>query len=207
MNKHLKYTLLTGIAVAIAFVFFYTLNNTTSDESYDRMIRKMREIKNKDFKYGTSSPFTDEQKQRFTVLNYFEPDDNYRVQATITLTQNDSLYKYLTTTNEIRRFNKYAYLDFSVDGIPQRLILLKSADAGTANYYFLAFKDLTTGTETYGAGRYLDIEKPKTNTIELDFNKAYNPYCAYNDMYSCPIPPEENNLSVRILAGERTYGK
>ena len=208
MNKHLKYTLLAGIAVAIiALVLFDTFNNTTVDKSYERMIRKLRTQKDNDFKYGNASPLTNEQKLHFTTLHYFEPDDIYKVQAVITLTKNDSFYKYLTTTNEIRRFNKHAYLDFTIEKKAQRLILLKSAEAGTAAYYFLAFKDLTSGTETYGGGRYLDIEKPKSSSIEIDFNKTYNPYCAYNDLYSCPVPPDENNLSVRILAGERTYGK
>jgi uncharacterized protein (DUF1684 family) len=207
MNKHLKYTLLAGIAVAIAFIIFYTFNNTSSNENYSRVIRKIREQKDKDFKYANSSPLTEEQKQKFQVLDYFMPDEKYKVQATLVLTQNDSVYKYLTTTNEIRRFYKYAYLDFSIDNNPQRLILLKSAEAGIAQYYFLAFKDLTSGTETYGGGRYLDIDKPKSNTVEIDFNKSYNPYCAYNDLFSCPMPPDENNLSIRILAGERVYGK
>ncbi len=207
MDKHLKYTLIAGITVAVVFIIFYTFNDKTSDEGYGRMIRKLREQKDKDFKYASSSPLTDEQKQKFTVLDYFIPDAKYKVQANLVLTQNDSIYKYLTTTNEIRRFYKYAYLDFSIDNEPQRLILLQSAEDGTAKYYFLGFKDLTSGTETYEGGRYIDVEKPKNNSVEIDFNKAYNPYCAYNDLFSCPIPPDENNLSIRILAGERVYHK
>jgi len=207
MNGHLKYLLFAGIAVAIAFVFFYTFNNTASDESYERMLRKNREQKNKDFKYGATSPLTDEQKQQFRTLNYFEPDETYKVQAILTPLKNDSIFKYLTTTNEIRRFYKYAYLNFSLQDKPQQLVLLKSAEANTPNYFFLAFKDLTNGTESYEGGRYIDVEQPKSTTLELDFNKAYNPYCAYNDLFSCPIPPSENQLTVRVLAGERNYKK
>ena len=205
MDKHLKYTLLAGIAVAIAFIIFYTFNDKTSDEGYGRMIRKLREQKDKDFKYASSSPLIEEQKQKFKVLDYFMPDAKYKVQANLVLTQNDSVYKYLTTTNEIRRFYKYAYLDFSIDNEPQRLILLQSAENGIAKYYFLGFKDLTSGTETYEGGRYIDVEKPKNNYVEIDFNKAYNPYCAYNHKYSCPIVPLENDLKIDILAGVKKF--
>lgn len=204
MNKHLKYTIITGVVVAIVSIIFLSLNETNND-NYARNLRKYREQRDKDFKYASFSPLTDDQKHKFTVLDYFSPDEKYRVQATVTLTNDNTVHKYMTSSNEIRRFYKYAYLDFSVENVPQRLLLLKSAEASSANYHFLAFKDLTTGTETYESGRYVDIEAPKTNIIEIDFNKAYNPYCAYNEMYSCPVPPEENNLSVRILAGERKY--
>jgi uncharacterized protein (DUF1684 family) len=207
MNKRLKYMILGGFVVALVAILFFTLDETKSTENYARSLRKYREQRDKDFKYGSSSPLTDDQKHKFTVLDYFSPDEKYKVVATITPTNNDSVYRYLTTSNEIRRFYKYAYVDFTIDQTPQRLLLLKSAESSSLNFYLLAFKDLTTATESYEGGRYVDIDTPKSNKIEIDFNKAYNPYCAYNDMYSCPVPPDENNLSVRILAGERKYMK
>jgi hypothetical protein len=87
--------------------------------------------------------------------------------------------------------------------------LLLSSNSAYANYLFIPFTDITTGDETYGSGRYLDIELSdiKNNFVELDFNKAYNPYCAYSTNYNCPIPPKENNLSIAIKAGEKTFAK
>ncbi len=88
---------------------------------------------------------------------------------------------------------------FEVDGEPVSLALYDTGHPG----YFLPFRDRTSGSETYGAGRYLDIEPSDDGTATIDFNEAYNPFCAYNDAYACPLPPPENWLQVRIEAGER----
>jgi uncharacterized protein (DUF1684 family) len=205
MNKRIRYTIFAGVAVAVAFIFFYTLNNTATDENYARNIRQQRQKKDTDFKYADFSPLTIDQKHKFKNLDYFAPDEKYKITAQIRRTNNDTIYKYLTTSNEIRKFYKYAIAEFTIDNKAQTLLVLKSADAATADYFLLAFKDLTSGTETYEGGRYIDIEAPKNEKLVIDFNNAYNPYCAYNEMYSCPIPPEENNLTTRILAGERVF--
>jgi uncharacterized protein (DUF1684 family) len=202
-----KYSLLAGLAVGFAFIFFYTFKDATpeNDNSYVRQIRKEREKKDKDFKYADWSPLTEEQRKTFAKLDYFEPTLQYKVSAKMVLSNNDTVFKMMTSANEIRRFYKYAQLEFNIDNKPCQLLLLKSAEPTSPNYYFLPFKDLTTGVSTYGTGRYIDVEPPKTNTIEIDFNKAYNPYCAYNEAYSCPLPPSENTLKVNILAGERLF--
>lgn len=202
-----KYSLLAGLTVAFAFIFFYTFKDSKSDSTsqYARQIRQEREQKDKDFKYATWSPLTDEQRKAFSKLDYFEPNPQYKVNAKVVLLENDTVYKMMTSSNEIRRFYKYAHLQFSLDGKSCQLLLLKSAEPTTPNYYFLPFKDLTSGVTTYAAGRYIDVEAPKTTSLTIDFNKAYNPYCAYNDSYSCPLPPAENTLAVHVLAGERLF--
>jgi len=86
-----------------------------------------------------------------------------------------------------------------------RLFVYKSAEDPFARSLFIPFSDETSGSETYKAGRYLDLEEQGGDDYELDFNLAYNPYCAYNDQYTCPIPPRENKLPIRILAGEKNY--
>ncbi|MFY7786910.1 MAG: DUF1684 domain-containing protein [Thermoflexibacteraceae bacterium] len=202
-----KYSLLAGLAVGFAFIFFYTFKDSKpeNDNSYVRQIRKEREKKDKDFKYAEWSPLTAEQRKTFTKLDYFEPNLQYKVMAKIALLENDTVFKIMTSSNEIRRFYKYAHLQFRLDSKDCQLLLFKSAEPTSPNYYFLPFKDLTTGVSTYGTGRYIDIETPKTNSIEIDFNRAYNPYCAYNEEYSCPLPPTENTLNVSVLAGERLF--
>src|SRR5690606_16153988 len=109
-----------------------------------------------------------------------------------------------------KSFLEYAFAEFDFDNRKNRLLILEVIDMGpTKGTLFLAFGDKTSAAETYGAGRYLDLKKvPKgSKTITLDFNKAYNPYCAYSDNYSCPFPPPENLLEVAINAGEKVYEK
>ena len=103
---------------------------------------------------------------------------------------------------------EYVHAEFEIEGEPQKLLILEIVDMGPyRGTLFLAFGDETSARETYGAGRYLNVEKPKggRKSIELDFNLAYNPYCAYNDTFSCPFPPSENLLSIPIRAGEKNY--
>jgi hypothetical protein len=100
----------------------------------------------------------------------------------------------------------YAYAAFEISDQPCRLLILEIIDPAYKGKLFLAFADATSAVETYGAGRYLDVEAVRgANSILLDFNKAYNPYCAYNDSYSCPFPPRENLLEVAIKSGEKNY--
>jgi uncharacterized protein (DUF1684 family) len=112
-----------------------------------------------------------------------------------------------TSDGITKRYMEYAHAEFSIDGVDQRLLILEVMDMGPyRGTLFLAFGDETSARETYGAGRYLDVKKPKgINTITLDFNEAYNPYCAYNETYSCPLPPPENLLTIPIYAGEKNY--
>ena len=112
-----------------------------------------------------------------------------------------------TSDGKEEHYLEYAYADFKLHGKAQRLLILELMDMGpNRGKLFLAFADETSANETYGAGRYLDVTRTSgSNTITLDFNKAYNPYCAYNDEFSCPFPPKENLLTVAIMAGEKNY--
>ena len=112
-----------------------------------------------------------------------------------------------TNDGKEQRFIEYAYAEFDLDGYHHKLLILEVADMGPfKGKLFFAFGDETSADETYGAGRYLDLEKvPGASTITLDFNKAYNPYCAYTANYSCPLPPSQNLLRIPIKAGEKIY--
>jgi hypothetical protein len=107
-----------------------------------------------------------------------------------------------TSTGSVKEYYKYGQFSFEVNGQPVTLQVYQDLDR---NYFFLPFVDATAPDETYGAGRYLDLEPEQGNTFTIDFNYAYNPYCAYNDRWNCPIPPKENRLAIRIEAGEKNF--
>jgi len=111
-----------------------------------------------------------------------------------------------TNTGEIRRGLRYGYFDFQVGDQTCRLQVYRLEDAsGVGASLFIPFRDSTSGQETYAAGRYIDLKENISGVYDLDFNRAYNPYCAYNSEFSCPIPPAENTLNVAIHAGEKKY--
>ena len=118
-----------------------------------------------------------------------------------------------TSAKTLKYYFKYGRLGFTIDGTGYHLFVYQSSDLMKTeqyrNYLFVPFTDATTGDESYGSGRYLEfyIADIQNNTLQLDFNKAYNPYCAYSAGYKCPIPPKENFLPVAIKAGERNFGK
>src|SRR5258706_16232832 len=112
-----------------------------------------------------------------------------------------------TSDGKEKRYLEYAFVEFELNDVPSKLLILEIVDDGQyRGALFLAFADSTSATETYGAGRYLDLKKtPGATSITLDFNEAYNPYCAYSDNFSCPFPPKENILKTAVRAGEKKY--
>ena len=142
----------------------------------------------------------------FEHLLYFPPDRKYEVEAKLVVLPDPEKLEIPTTRNLIKTFYKYAAIEFEIDGEEQELTALKSALEGDGSEgLFIAFKDTTTGQETYGAGRYLMIDDPASENFVLDFNRAFNPLCNYSDAYNCTLPPRENHLKVAINAGELTY--
>lgn len=149
--------------------------------------------------------------KEFTGLDFYPINLKYRVEAKFVRTPNEKPFLMPTTTNRKPEYVKYGEAHFSLDGKDLKLNLYKNTqpykEAGYEDYLFLPYTDLTSGDGSYGGGKFLDCRIPKGETIVLDFNKAYNPYCAYNSKYSCPIPPKENDLLVRIEAGVKNYDK
>jgi uncharacterized protein (DUF1684 family) len=147
-------------------------------------------------------------------LQFFPPDESYRVNAKIERTTESKWFTMETSGPIKKTFRTYGILTFRIHDTLLTLHVYQSQNLLQSqqykNYLFLPFTDLTSGYSTYEAGRYLDILETdiKGDQVVIDFNKAYNPYCAYvKNMYNCPIPPRENDLPVAILAGEKTYGK
>lgn len=158
-----------------------------------------RSAKN-EFFASPNSPIED--FEGFQGLDYYPESD--RLRFVLDLEPSDGGEVTIGTSDgQTRTYQRAGVVSFLVDGSPARVTLLNHiGDDG----YFLPFRDATSGKTTYGAGRYLDIEPVENGQVSVDFNHAYNPYCAYSDAYSCPLPPTENWLTVAIEAGERSYG-
>ena len=142
----------------------------------------------------------------FEHLDYFPPDDTYLVDAQLIRFSEHEEVAMLTSQNLEEVFYRYAKIEFQLEGKTRALSAFKYGLAGNnSSTLFVPFKDATNGRESYGMGRFLEIEEPETEHFELDFNRSFNPPCNYSPAYDCPIPPEENTLEVAIRAGEKTY--
>jgi len=202
-----KSIIIIGIVLIAVVTIYYSFSGSDNSEAYVGSIQKMREEKDNTMRNGSDSPFANDSLGTFTGLKYYPVDAAYRIQATLTPIENKKAITLPTSDEKQKSYLEYAYAEFEMQGQRNKLLILEIMDMGPyRGTLFLAFADQTSAIETYGAGRYLDIKKvPGSTSITLDFNEAYNPYCAYNDNYSCPFPPQENILNVRIEAGEKTY--
>lgn len=155
---------------------------------------------------GENSILDSLEKENFVSLNYFEIDTNYIVEAVL-IKDKGPKFKMLTSTDRRPNYRRFGYVEFVLNDTLTRLTVYSNLDYNkktkTKDYLFLPVKDATSPVQTYGAGRYLDLKYNKLDKIELDFNKLYNPYCAYSHNYSCPVTPEENKLNTLIQAGEK----
>ena len=148
------------------------------------------------------SPLTDDQQRAFTGLTYFVEDPSLKFEPEVQEFENPEVVEMQTSTGQAASYLRWGKIAFSVEGEPAELTLYKDLDGEEV---FLPFADATSGEETYGAGRYLDTHPLPGGQILVDFNHAYNPYCAYNEQWSCPLTPFENRLQVPIRAGEKVF--
>jgi uncharacterized protein (DUF1684 family) len=151
------------------------------------------------------SPIPPNERPNFKGLKYFPPDQGYRVTSKLERFDMPKQIMIATSTGTRQAYLRYGAFTFEIEGRSLKLIVYKSTEDPYARSLFIPFSDETSGRETYAAGRYLDLEEQGGDDYELDFNMAYNPYCAYSEEYTCPIPPAENKLPVKILAGEKNY--
>jgi len=171
-----------------------------------------RAEKDEYFRTDPQTPLLAEDVPRFQGLEYWDPDPDYYFVGQVHLYVQPERFEVATTSGRMRPCEKVGWVGFVVEGQPQRLqvyqLLDQARSEGGADY-FLPFTDGTTGTETYPAGRYVDLQGPEGGPYVLDFNTASNPWCAYGaaERYVCPVTPAENRLTVRIEAGERGYRK
>lgn len=173
--------------------------------SYADAVRAYRADKDDAFRLDPNSPIPDDAREGFVGLPYFEVDPSLRFEG-LTLVpyqgHEPTSFQIPTTDGQLRPAERAGEFRFDVDGTACRLTAYVFAGSD-AHSLFVPFQDGTTGAETYGAGRYLDLEPDDDETFSLDFNLAYHPYCVYDARYSCPLTPPENRLAVRIEAGER----
>ena len=161
-----------------------------------------RAQKDEFFKHDGQSPLTPDQRQTFTGLKYYPENPKLRIITPIEEYADKAPITMITSTGSVREYLKYGHFTFHVEDEIATLQVYQDAEDGS---FFLPFVDATAPEETYGAGRYVEIEPVEDGKYLIDFNIAYNPYCAYNPTWSCPIPPKENRLKVRIEAGEKKY--
>ena len=194
------------VVILTLIILFYSFTGSQDQTTYIDEIRKEREEKDLFMKTSEESPFA-ENKNTFKGLRYFLPDARYKVTATLTPIHDKKVVMLTTNDGKEDRYIEYANAEFELEGRHNKLLILEIMETGPSRgKLFLAFGDETSARETYGAGRYLDVNKASgSNTLSLDFNKAYNPYCAYTGKFSCPLPPPENLLTIPIRAGEQTY--
>ncbi|MEJ2593791.1 MAG: DUF1684 domain-containing protein [bacterium] len=205
--------MLTKFLMAFFVIYFLTAcnYNSISEEDYFDQINHDRMLKNEEITDSATSRFNEEERKAFSQrgLQYFPPDLSYRVIADFTLDTSNPVFQMPTTTDRKPNYRIYGYLDFEIKDTACRLVVFQNYDARNhpehGNYVFIPFKDNTNEFGTYGGGRYIDLEMPQSETVLLDFNLAYNPYCAYSSRWSCPLVPAVNTLEVAIFAGEKEY--
>ncbi len=176
---------------------------------YARDLELMRQEKDYWFQTDPESPLPGELRARFTGLAYFPPDEAYRLRVHLTKSPSPEPVTLATSKGIPRAMVRAGSFDFEVGGAKARLYAYTSAPEPGHHHeetsLFVPFRDTTSGKESYGAARYLDLAMSASGEYVLDFNLAYNPYCAYSDDYVCPFPPRENWLAVPIRAGEKAF--
>ncbi|MBZ4040756.1 DUF1684 domain-containing protein [Flavobacterium hibisci] len=170
---------------------------------------KFQKTINAEYADAKTSPLMANDLKAFKSLDFYPISSKYFVNAKLVKANNEKAFEMKTSTSRKPKYIKYGTVFFTIDGVALQLNVYQDVELSKSdkykNHLFLPFSDLTCGKESYIGGRYIDLEVPKGNTIEIDFNQSYNPYCAYNHKYSCPIVPLENDLNIAIKAGVKTF--
>lgn len=189
-------------------ILFLLISLNSFAQSYNEQLAKHRDSYKQDFVKEANSPL---KEADLNNIHFFDADSTYKVIADVEILKNEKIFKMPTYDGTSKEFFRFAKIKFILDSKETVMTLYKNvALAGNPafkNLLFLPFTDETNNKETYGGGRYIDLNSTDilNNKVEIDFNKAYNPYCAYSDGYRCPVPPEENDLQLEIKAGEKLY--
>lgn len=203
MPHVLKYYMNKLIILYLLILCFICFSCVSRDVDlvYLSQINAFRKSKDEFFK-SLNGPLMQDQRQKFDQLEYFPVDPAFRFYVEIDYFDEKDTLLMATSTGKVRKYVREGKITFNVDK-KQTLTIFKSTEE--TEHFFLPFKDATNGGLTYPAGRYLDPKINKAGKLVVDFNYAYNPYCAYNDQYDCPIPPPENHLPIAINAGEKKF--
>ena len=172
--------------------------------TWARALSRFRAEKDEFFRTSHNSPLPHGSAATFAGLEYFDPAPSLRFEAKLQRYSNPEAVMVATSKGTRQLFNRAGYFDLVIEGEPLRIHAYQSAERDDPNL-FIPFRDATSGKESYGAARYLDLPVEHNDQYAVDFNYAYNPYCAYSEDYVCPLPPQENWLQVPIRAGEKKY--
>ena len=188
----------------ICFILALCLGSILSAQETEQTAMEFQQEHNAHFKDPEKSPFKKKAK-RFKGHDFFPIDSILRVEAKFVRTLSAIPFLMKTTTSRLPTYEKYGVAQFTIDRKEFSLNIYQSHSLREKeefkDHLFMPFTDLSNGEESYMGGRFIDLEIPGNDVIVIDFNKAYNPYCAYSPDYSCPIPPQENHLEIKILAG------
>ncbi len=194
MDKYIRKSI-SRILMIVAGALY--MSGSVNAQDWQKDLKEFREA----YKKEISGVFPEVEQEFYGV------DSTYNLIATYKIIKGKKIYEFNTSSNMVKTFKKYAEIKMLLNGKEIVFFAYQSVPIMKMyrNHIFLPFKDLTSTKTTYGAGRYLDLDLRdfKNGELKIDFNKAYNPYCAFSDGYSCPIPPKENNLGVEIMAGEK----
>lgn len=193
------------IIVICILVLLTGTGRTFGQNDYQKEIARYQDDLNAEYKNPEESPLEGKALRKFKGHRFFPIDQKYQVTARFIKSDNPEFFQMKTTTRRIADYDIYGIAEFQLDGKTFRMNIYQSHRLRQIEEYkddlFMPFIDLTNGNETYAAGRYIDLSIPETDKIVIDFNKAYNPYCVYSYKYSCPIPPVENSMDIRVEAG------
>ena len=194
----------------IVLIILLGFNCIHSQEKFSKNnAEKFQQTINAEFADAKTSPLEEKDLKTFKTLAFYPISNKYFVNAKLVKAKNEKAFEMKTSTARKPKYIKYGTIFFIIDGEALKLNVYQDVALSKSDKYkdhlFLPFSDLTCGKESYIGGRYIDLEIPKGNMIAIDFNQAYNPYCAYNHKYSCPIVPLENDLKVAIKAGVKTF--
>ncbi len=182
------------------------MTETFDPDAWAEQLRANREEKDEFFAEHPQSPIPPEERDDFDGLSYFAPDSTYRTEATVTVHDEPDSVEMETSAETVVRYLWVVTFTFEIEGERHELAGYRQ-EGDDSRTLFVPFRDKTTGQQTYRVGRYMELEPERTltdgDTVTLDFNLAYTPFCAYSDTFACPLPPEHNWLKTAIVAGER----
>lgn len=198
----LRTTLIVLLAAVLAACNAGNPPPAESEGDYVTQVLAARAALDEMYRNQPNKPIPSDKMNEFLPLKYFPPDPEYVVPAALKPAPARTVVEMPTSTGKVRTQQRVGVLEFTLKGQPLTLGAFVEAGADV-NRLFVPFSDLTSGTETYAAGRYLELDRTASGVYTIDFNKAYNPYCYYNPDFDCPIPPRESRLPLPIRAGER----
>ena len=214
--KYVTFAYMKALIIALSLVFIAQLGFCqTLILSQNELLKEIKKADQfqleqvKEFADPEKSPLPKDSSIHFTGPEYFKTNTLYILKAKFEVIENGKEFEMKTSTDRLPLYKDYALLTFFLRGQEFQLHAYQNVKyskiEGHENELFIPFNDYTNGIDSYGGGRYLDIQIPEEDVMILNFNMTYNPYCAYNNKYSCPIPPEENKLAIGIEAGVKKY--